>query len=118
MRCFLGQESVRADNALSLAAEAGRFDELRRGLFAAQPAEGTGGFTTEGLVRLGADAGLTGSDFVVGVREGRYVPWVLQRESAYQDQDPQGTPAAWLDGKLLDSRVLFDSHELAARISV
>jgi len=27
MRCFLGPESVRADNALALAAEAGRFDE-------------------------------------------------------------------------------------------
>src|SRR5271165_2016129 len=34
MRCFLGPESVRADNALVLAAEVGRFDELRRALFA------------------------------------------------------------------------------------
>ena len=33
MRCFLGPESVRADNALALAAEAGRFDELRKALF-------------------------------------------------------------------------------------
>ena len=31
MRCFLGIESVRADNALALAAEDGKFDELRRG---------------------------------------------------------------------------------------
>src|SRR3984957_11858694 len=45
MRCFLGDESVRADNALALAAESGRFDQLRRELFAAQPAESTGGFT-------------------------------------------------------------------------
>jgi protein-disulfide isomerase len=116
MRCFLGQESVRADNALSLAAEVGRFDEFRRALFAAQPPEGTGGFTTEDLLRLGAHAGLAGSDFVEGVREGRYVQWVLQRESAYQSQDPQGTPAAWLDGNPLHSDVLFDGQELAARI--
>src|ERR1700683_4238452 len=47
MRSFLGPESVRADNALALAAEAGAFDQLRRALFAAQPPEGTGGFTTE-----------------------------------------------------------------------
>ena len=66
MRCFLGPESVRADNALALGAEGGRFDELRQALFAAQPAEGTGGFTTEDLLRLGARVGLTGSDFVVG----------------------------------------------------
>ena len=29
MRCFLGPESVRADNALALATEVGRFDDLR-----------------------------------------------------------------------------------------
>src|ERR1700728_3866967 len=39
MRCFLGPESVRADNALALAAEADLFDEFRHALFAAQPAE-------------------------------------------------------------------------------
>ena len=39
MRCFLGPESVHADNALALAAEDGRFDELRLALFSDQPAE-------------------------------------------------------------------------------
>src|ERR1700683_3473455 len=47
MRSFLGPESVRGDNGLALAAEGGAFDQLRRALFAAQPPEGTGGFTTE-----------------------------------------------------------------------
>ena len=108
MRCFLGPESVRADNALALAAEAGRFDQLRQALFAAQPPEGTGGFTAEDLLGLGARAGLTGSDFVSGVRTARYEEWVLRREAVYQAQDPQGTPAAWLDGNLIDSNVLFD----------
>jgi protein-disulfide isomerase len=108
MRCFLGPESVRADNALALAAEAGRFDELRQALFAAQPPEGTGGFTTEDLLRLGAHVGIIGSDFTSGVQTARYEAWVLNREAAYQAQDPQGTPAAWLDGRALDSGVLFD----------
>src|SRR5271170_6540379 len=60
MRCFLGAESVRADNALALAAEAGRFDELRQALFSEQPPEGSGGFATADLLQIGADAGLTG----------------------------------------------------------
>jgi Thioredoxin len=110
MRCFLGPESVRADNALVLAAEAGRFDELRKALFAAQPPEGTGGFTTEDLVRLGAQEGLTDSEFVSGVQEERYEQWVLNREALFASQDPQGTPAAWLDGRPVDSRVLFDQR--------
>src|SRR6202167_1711091 len=71
MRCFLGPESVRADNALALAAEVGRFDELRHALFAAQPQEGTGGFTTQDLLGLGAQVGLTGSDFTLGVQNAR-----------------------------------------------
>jgi protein-disulfide isomerase len=108
MRCFLGPESVRADNALALAAEVGRFDELRRALFAAQPPEGTGGFTTEDLLRLGADVGLTDSEFVSGVRSARYANWVLKCEAIYQSEDPQGTPAAWLDGHRMDAHVLFD----------
>lgn len=116
MRCFLGPESVRADNALALAAEAGRFDELRRALFAAQPPEGSGGFTTDDLLRLGAREGLTGSDFVSGVRTALYEEWVLRREAAFQTQDPQGTPAAWLNGDPLDARVLFDKHALESRL--
>jgi hypothetical protein len=102
---------VRADSALALAAEAGRFDELRRALFAAQPAEGTGGFTAPDLLELGAQVGLTDSVFVSGVRHERYAAWVLRRESVFQAQDPQGTPAAWLNGHSIDSGVLFDRIE-------
>jgi len=109
MRCFLGPESVRADNALALAAEAGLFDELRQALFAAQPPEGTGGFTTDDLLRLGARVGLTESNFVSGVQTARYEQWVLSREEAYQAQDPQGTPAAWLNDHPVDANALFDA---------
>jgi protein-disulfide isomerase len=107
MRCFLGPESVRADNALALAAEAGRFDELRHGLFAHQPQEGTGGFTVEDLLELGAHVGLDDPSFVSGVREARYEQWVLSCEARYASEDQQGTPAAWLNGRPVDSRVLF-----------
>lgn len=116
MRCFLGPESVRADNALALAAEVGRFDELRQSLFAAQPPEGSGGFTIEDLLRLGADVGLIDSEFASGVRDARYEQWVLQREAAYQAQDPQGTPAAWLNGNPMDPNVLFDPAAFEARL--
>jgi protein-disulfide isomerase len=116
MRCFLGPESVRADNALALAAEAGRFDELRHELFAAQPPEGTGGFTNEDLLRLGAQVGLSAPDFVSGVTEARYAQWVQRREARYQAEDPQGTPAAWLNGNAVDPGVLFDKREFEKRL--
>ncbi len=114
MRCFLGVESVRADNALALAAEANRFDELRAELFATQPPEGTGGFTTGDLLALGQRVGLTGTDYVSGVEDGRYDTWVRKMEDEFQRQDPQGTPAAWLGGRMVDSRVLTDPDALGA----
>ena len=114
MRCFLGIESVRADNALALAAEADRFDELRTALFAAQPPEGTGGFTTSDLLELGRQVGLTSPDYVSGVEDGRYQQWVLKMEQRFQEEDPQGTPAAWLDGQPVDPRVLTNPRALAA----
>ena len=116
MRCFLGIESVRADNALALAAEANRFDELRTALFAHQPPEETGGFTTADLLELGRQAGLTGPDYISGVEEGRYERWVLKMEQSFQEQDSQGTPAAWLDGEPLDPRVLTNPRALAAKL--
>jgi hypothetical protein len=116
MRCFLGVESVRADNALALAAESGRFDQLRRELFAAQPAENTGGFTVSDLIDLGRRAGLTSPDFQRGVREGRYQQWVIEADRAFADQDPRGTPAARLEGQPIESEVLFDPEALRVLI--
>ncbi|MEU2349534.1 thioredoxin domain-containing protein [Modestobacter sp. NPDC049651] len=112
MRSFLGPESVRAGNALALAAEEGRFDQLRREVFAAQPAEHSGGFTAEDLLALGRAAGLDSPGFVTGVREGRYEPWVAEADRAFQEEDPNGTPAALLDGRPLDAEVLYDPQAL------
>jgi protein-disulfide isomerase len=107
MRCFLGDESVRADNALALAAEADRFDQLRRELFVSQPPEGSGGFTVADLTELGRRVGLTGPDYVAGLRDRRYEPWVVQMDRLYQEQDQQGTPAAIFGGRTVDSHVLL-----------
>jgi protein-disulfide isomerase len=114
MRCFLGEESVRADNALALAAELGRFDELRRELFANQPAENSGGFTVADLTELGRLVGLTSSNYVRGVSEGRYEAWVVAIDQSFQKQDPQGTPAALLDGQQVNPQSLFDPEALEA----
>jgi hypothetical protein len=114
MRSFLGIESVRADNALALAAEAGRFDDLRRQLFAAQPVESTGGFTADDLIDLGRRADMTGPDYERGVREGRYERWVVEMDRVFQEQDRQGTPAAFLDGQPLELQALYDPAALQA----
>jgi hypothetical protein len=114
MRCFLGTESVRADNALALAAEEGRFDQLRRELFADQPDEGTGGFTATDLIELGRRAGLVGPDYERGVRDGRYEEWVLAVDRVFQEQDRKGTPFGILDGRPVETAVLYNPEKLGA----
>ena len=108
MRCFLGDESVRADNALALAAEQGRFDQLRRALFESQPPEQSGGFTVSDLIGLGQQVGLTGPQYEQGVRDGLYVPWVIETDDLFQRQDPEGTPAGILDGSPVPPATLLD----------
>ena len=116
IRSFLGPESVRAASALAAAAEAGHFDQLRRELFAAQPAENTGGYGIEELLERGRRAGLTGQEYTSAVREGRFEQWVLQRERAFREQNPTGTPGGVLDGALLDSQTLSDTDALGAAL--
>jgi hypothetical protein len=116
IRSFLGIESVRAANALAIAAGAGRFDELRREMFANQPPEHSDGFSTADLLELGSRAGLTGPDYASAVREGRYEHWVRQIDGIFEEQDHDGTPFAILDGKPLDSETLYDPERLGASI--
>ena len=116
MRCFLGVESVRADNALALAAEAGRFDELRRQMFADQPAESTGGYTVDDLIDRGRQVGLSSPDYQQGVRDERYARWVVGVDRVFQRQDPKGTPAGLLDGRPVSAEVLYDPPTLRRMI--
>ena len=116
IRSFLGNESVRAANALAVAAGAGRFDELRREVFASQPPEHSGGFTTQDLLDLGSRVGLTSDNYVAGVREGRYERWVREIDEVFEEQDSQGTPFATLDGRPIDSESLYDPERLGALI--
>jgi Thioredoxin len=116
IRSFLGEESVRAANALAAAAGAGRFDELRRELFAEQPPEHTGGFSPEVLLELGGRVGLTGSDYAAAVRQGRYEHWVREIDKVFQEQDSEGTPFALLKGRPVGSETLYDPERLGALI--
>jgi hypothetical protein len=116
IRCFLGAESVRGANALAVAAGAGKFDELRREMFANQPPERSGGFTAEDLVDLGSRVGLTSIDYVAAVREGRYENWVRRIDEVFEAQDPEGTPYGVLDGRPVDSASLYNPEDLGALI--
>lgn len=118
IRSFLGDESVRAANALAVAAGAGAatFDELRREMFAHQPPEHSGGFTPSDLVELGRRVGLTSPDDVAAIREGRYEGWVRDIDDVFEEQDAEGTPYALLDDRPIPSERLYNPDGLGALI--
>jgi hypothetical protein len=116
IRSFLGPESVRAANALAVAAGEGRFDELRREMFANQPPEHSGGFTTADLLDLGRRVGLTAADYVAGVQDARYESWVRAIDEVFDEEDPIGTPFALLDGQPIDSETLYNPVEFGTLI--
>jgi len=92
MRSFLGVESVRADNALAAAQAEGKFESLREALFAHQPREGTGGFTTEDLLALGRSVGLTEAAYTNAVRSMSYATWVGFVDDQASRDGNVGTP--------------------------
>lgn len=92
MRSFLGVESVRADNALAAAQADGKFEALRATLFAHQPVERTGGYTTDDLIALGRSVGLTDASYLDAVRSMTYRAWVGFVDDQASRDGNVGTP--------------------------
>jgi hypothetical protein len=90
----------------------GRFDPLLRQLFDNQPEEGTGGFTADVLITLGAAAGIGHEGYRSGVRGGVWEDWVIEREARFAIQSPNGTPTLVLHGETIASPFLYDPDAL------
>ena len=113
---FLGEESERAANAFGCAADQGRADEYLTVLFENQPLEGTGGFTTNDLVALGAQAEITGSEFEGCVEDDTYADWVANVAASQSDAGVSATPTIFVDGAMLPADQLApeDLHAAVA----
>lgn len=98
--------STEAANAAICAAEVGIFPDFHASLFAAQPAEGGAGYSTEALVALGRELG-AGEEFAACVRQGAHdgdVAALTQRaiEQAPSGERGFGTPTVTVGGQLVD----------------
>jgi protein-disulfide isomerase len=98
---FLGEESQRAANAFGCAADQGLAGEYQSVLFENQPQEGTGGFTTEDLIALGAEAGITDSEFERCVEAGTHADWVANVAASQTEAGIVATPTIFVDGEML-----------------
>ncbi|HSF26400.1 MAG TPA: thioredoxin domain-containing protein, partial [Actinomycetes bacterium] len=99
---FIGQESVRAANAAACAADADAFPAFHATLYANQPPERTGGFTTDELIAHGKQVGIDSSAFKQCVRDSTYAEWVKASQHDFDTRGLRGTPTVMIDGKVVD----------------
>ena len=118
MRSFLGVESVRAVNALAAAQAEGKFEELRRTLYAHQPEEGSGGYTAADLIDLAAGVGLTSGAFTDAVQGMSYAEWVRTIDDRASRDGNVATPEFVMNGHKIDNDVLLDPTEFARSIGL
>lgn len=100
MASFLGQESVRAANAINCAVEEGRFIEYHRALYEVQASENSGIFSNKNLVEIGKRLGITSSEFESCVNDGKYADTVLKVGQSMKKNGVEGTPTVFLNGKV------------------
>jgi len=96
---FLGPESVAAANAATCAGDQGRSWPYHDLLFQQQaPVENSGFLSTDQLLRLGQQAGVTGSRFSSCVKNDTYVPWVRQVTDEASQRGVNAAPTILVNG--------------------
>jgi protein-disulfide isomerase len=99
MASFLGQESVRAANAVNCAVSEGRFIEYHRALYEVQAAENSGIFSNKNLIEIGKRLGITNPEFESCVNDLKYADTVSNVAKSMKKNGVEGTPTVFLNGK-------------------
>jgi protein-disulfide isomerase len=114
---FLGPESVNAANAAACSADQGKFLQYHRALYANQPQENTGVWSTDVLGILGQAAGITSKEFTSCVNDMSYQGWVNNVAAAGAKANVNSTPTVFINGKEIDRQSeYFDAAKFKAAV--
>jgi protein-disulfide isomerase len=102
MLSFLGDESKRAANAAGCAQDQGKFKPFYDYLYAHQPPEKTGGYTTQELIAAGQAVGITTPVFDQCVTSMKYQGWVNNVDAAGREKITS-TPTLFVNGKQVEN---------------
>ena len=94
--------STRAASAAGCAADAGKFAQYTKVLFAVQPPEGSAGLSESQLIAMGARAGITLPSFAACVRGNEYRPWARYVTQVAANRYISATPTVLVDGQRVD----------------
>ena len=98
---FLGDESVRAANAVMCAAEEGHYLDFHKAMYIVQPTlENSGFYTSENLIKIGDYIGLKSKSFIDCVNNGGKADLVKAHEDSMAGYKVTGTPTVFINDKL------------------
>jgi len=114
---FLGPESVNAANAAACSADQGKFLQYHRALYANQPQENTGVWSTDVLGVLGQAAGIMSKKFTSCVNDMAYQGWVNNVAAAGAKANVNSTPTVFINGKeLTRGNAYYDRNQFQAAV--
>jgi protein-disulfide isomerase len=97
---FLGDESIRAANAMMCAADEGHYLDFHKALYSVQPAlENSGFFSSENLIKIGDYIGLKSKSFTDCVTNGSKADVVKAQADSMSAYQVTGTPTVFINDK-------------------
>jgi protein-disulfide isomerase len=109
MLSFLGGESQLAANASACSADQGKFLEFHKTLYANQPAENTGAWTSQYFATLGIGLGISSNDYDKCVQGQDYMGWVKNVAEEGSKRNVNSTPTVLINGKEIDRNTAYGS---------
>lgn len=99
---FLGGESQLAANAAACSADQGKFIQFHKTLFANQPSENSGAWTSSYFSTLGLGLGISSPDYDKCISSNKYMGWVKNVAEEGAKRNINSTPTVLINGKEID----------------
>ena len=106
---FLGGDTQLSANAAACSADQGKFLEFHKTLYANQPAENAGNWTTQYFTTLGIGLGISSPDYDKCVKGQDYMGWVKNVAEEGSKRNINSTPTVLINGKEIDRNTAYGS---------
>ncbi len=106
---FLGPESQLAANAAGCAADEGQFIQFHKLLYANQPNENSGAWTSSYFTTLSLGLGITSKEYEKCVNKNEYKDWVVNVANEGAKRNINSTPTVFINGKEIDRDKAYNS---------
>jgi protein-disulfide isomerase len=109
MLSFLGGESQLAANASACAADQDKFLAFHKTLYANQPSENSGAWTSQYFATLGLGLGISSPDYDKCIQGQDYMGWVKNVAEEGAKRNINSTPTVLINGKEIDRNTAYGS---------